>query len=304
MKKITLFLLLIILCACASQQRPDDSFDVSVKNPAFGNDRHPVILIDEAHNNMHTILGTYSPFAKLISNDGCSVRDNEELFTDQTLGLADLLVIANAKGGKHDEKEQNAFSAAECSAVKRWVEAGGSLLLIADHYPFGSAAENLAQQFGVHMFNGETTDSLHGGGSFKDRLMFSKQNQLLAINEITQGSAMADAVNTVIADRGQSLTIPDSSIVLLKLSETSFHALPDSMWQDGGKTYTRFADPVSAYGNCQGVAMQVGKGRVIIMGEASMLTAQTFEEEKFGMNAGDNDNKQFTLNIVRWLLKK
>lgn len=303
MMKYYLPFLLLVLCACSSHQHPDNSFDVSVENPAFEK-THPIILLDEAHNNVHTISGTYGPFARLISNDGCTVRENDALFTNESLADADLLVIANAKGGKHDDKQKPAFTAAECATVRRWVEAGGSLLLIADHYPFGSASENLSQQFGVHMFNGETTDSIYGGGSFKDRLMFSSKNQLLAIHEITQGTNSSDAVDIVITDRGQSLTIPDGSIVLLKLSESSFHALPDSTWKDGDKTYTRFADPVSAYENCQGVAMDIGKGKVVILGEASMLTAQTYEGEKFGMNTGNNDNKQFTLNLVRWLLKK
>lgn len=301
--KYYLLFLLIMLSACASQQRPDNSYDVSVKDPAFTT-LHPVVEVDEAHNNTHTISGTYRPFARLISNDGTTVRNNDQPFSTGSLTHIDLLVIANAKGGKHDDKQEAAFSPAECAAVKQWVERGGSLLLIADHYPFGSAAENLSQQFGVHMFNGETTDTIYGGGSFNDRLVFSSKNQLLTMNEITQGTKSSDAANTVVADRGQSLSIPDSSIVLLKLSPASFHALPDSIWKDGDKTYTRFADPVPAYGNCQGVAMKFGKGKVIILGEASMLTAQTFEGEKFGMNAGDNDNKQFTLNIVRWLLKK
>ncbi|HMV10062.1 MAG TPA: DUF4350 domain-containing protein [Cyclobacteriaceae bacterium] len=303
--RFCLLFLIVIMFACETQQKADNSFDVSVKNPAFTG-INPIVLLDEAHNNMHTASGTYEPFVNLIANDGCSVRNNNDPFTADILAACNLLVIANAKGGKHDEKEKPAFTEEECDAVRQWVEAGGSLLLIADHYPFGSAAENLAQRFGVHMFNGETSDTIYftGNAEFKDRLVFSRANGLLAINEITQGTSPADAVHTVIADRGQSLSIPDSSIVLLKLSPASRHSLPDSTWTDGDKTYTRFADAVSAYGNCQGVAMKIGKGKVIIMAEASMLTAQTFGDEKFGMNAGDNDNKQFTLNIVRWLLKK
>jgi len=303
MRRYLLFLTGILL-ACNPQQQPDNTFDVSVKTPAFHGE--PKVLVDEAHNNMHKASGTYKPFVNLVANDGCSVRNNTELFSEGSLAGYNLLVIANAKGGEHDNKQTAAFTDAECEAVKAWVEAGGSLLLIADHYPFGSAAENLAQKFGVHMFNGETSDTIYftGNAEFKDRLVFSKENGLLALNEITQGTSANDVVNTVIADRGQSLSIPDSSTVLLKLSPASLHALPDSIWTDGDKTYTRFAEPVSAYGNCQGVAIRAGKGRVIILGEASMLTAQTFKDEKFGMNSGDNDNKQFTLNLVRWLLKK
>lgn len=303
MRSFLLFLL-IALCACASQQ-PDNSFDVSIKNPAFKSIK-PKVLLDEAHYNVHTASGTYKPFVNLIKNDGCSVEPNKELFSTKTLSGCHLLVISNAKGGKHDSKYKPAFTEDECKAVKEWVQNGGSLLLIADHYPMGSAAENLSQQFGVHMFNGETSDTIHfsGNAQFKDRLVFDTTNKLLAVNEITQGTSPSDAVNTVIADRGQSLSIPEQGTVLLKLSPAALHMLPDSIWEANGKTYTRFADPVSASGNCQGIALNFGKGKVVILGEASMLTAQTFKGEKFGMNAGDNDNKQFTLNIVHWLLKK
>ncbi|MBM3437096.1 MAG: hypothetical protein FJY07_12875 [Bacteroidetes bacterium] len=109
---------------------------------------------------------------------------------------------------------------------------------------------------------------------------------------------------TIVSDRGQSLSIPENAMVLLKLSDKSYHTLPDSVWHKGGKTYTRFADPATAAGNCQGVALTHGKGRVVILGEAAMITAQVYKDERFGMNTPGNDNRQFALNIMHWLANK
>src|SRR5205823_8788819 len=58
---------------------------------------------------------------------------------------AKILVIANAMANGSD----SAFTTAECEAVREWVREGGSLLLIADHTPWGAAAESLATSFGV-----------------------------------------------------------------------------------------------------------------------------------------------------------
>ena len=44
------------------------------------------------------------------------------------------------------------------AAIRDWVRAGGALLLIADHAPFGSAAASLASRFGVSMGKGWTFD--------------------------------------------------------------------------------------------------------------------------------------------------
>jgi hypothetical protein len=301
-KLYTVLALICLLSSCASHQKPDDKFDVSVKAPTF-KEHHPMVLFDEAHNNIHTSTGTYRPFVNLITNDGCIVKPNSNPFTKTSLTGYDILIISNAKGGKHDFKYRPAFTDLECKAVKEWVIQGGSLLLIADHYPMGSAAENLAQQFGVHMYNGETSDSIHfeGNSSFRDKLVFSRENELLLENEISRGRNQSEMLTKIVSDRGQSLSIPDSAIVILKLSPSSYHALPDSTWDIGTTTYTRFTDPTPAIGNCQGLALKLGKGRVVILGEAAMITAQVFEGEKFGMNTPGNDNKQFALNIIHWL---
>jgi hypothetical protein len=55
----------------------------------------------------------------------------------------------------------------------------------------------------------------------------------------------------------------------------------------------------------QGAALSVGKGRVAVFGEAAMFTAQTDDADpkiKTGFSApGAESNKQFALNVARWL---
>jgi len=48
------------------------------------------------------------------------------------------------------------------------------------------------------------------------------------------------------------------------------------------------------------IAMQFGKGRVIVLGEAAMMSAQLTarEHRPFGMNVPGIDNRQLALNIM------
>jgi hypothetical protein len=63
---------------------------------------------------------------------------------------------------------------------------------------------------------------------------------------------------------------------------------------------------VSAKGRAQGVALRLGKGRVVVLGEAAMLSAQLGLEQgkadrPFGMNFPGTDNRQLALNVMHWL---
>jgi len=51
----------------------------------------------------------------------------------------------------------------------------------------------------------------------------------------------------------------------------------------------------------QGLAFTLGRGRVVVLGEAAMLTAQVAGPKAFkmGMNAPGNDDRQFALNVLR-----
>lgn len=294
------FLITGFLFFACNSQRADMDYDTSVDKPAYTSS-HPKVLFDEAHKNFHTSTGRYAPFVNLIRNDGYIVERNSESFTYERLSGYSVLVIANAKG--KEEKYLTAFDESECEVVREWVKAGGSLLLIADHYPMGSAAQSLATMFGVEMSNGFVADSMNyeGDSKFKDQLVFSRQNGLLKNHPIIEGRNSTEQIRKVAAFTGQSLKGSAEAAVLLQLSSTAQETIPDSIWKDGGKTYTRFPDPISIHGRNQGLALNFGKGRVVVLGEAAMLTAQIDGDAKFGMNIPGNDNRQFALNIMRWL---
>lgn len=246
------------------------------------------MLFDEAHNNIHTATGLYKPFADLIVNDGYVVVPNKEKFQASTLKDYDVLVIVNAAGPR-GQRANPAFTDEECDAVRDWVLSGGSLLFIADHAPMGAAAEILAKRFSVEMSKGYTDDASSKDKALGD-ILFSRENKLLADSPITRGRSSDERISKVVTFTGQSLKGGADSTPLLILHKTAVDTFPQS------KT------SVSADGRTQGLAIKFGKGRVVILGEAGMLTAQIDDKGRvFGMNYPGTDNKQFALNIMHWL---
>ncbi len=113
-------------------QHSDPDFDTRVPSPAYASgvgNRHPKVLIDEAHRNFHTATGRYKPFADLLQSDGYIVSINQRPFMAEMLKDVDVLVIANAMGpGEHETRP--AFTPEEETVLVEWVRAGGSLFLI------------------------------------------------------------------------------------------------------------------------------------------------------------------------------
>jgi hypothetical protein len=270
-------------------QRSDPNFDTKVARPSYAKE-HPRVLFDQAHHNFHTADGRYKPFAEVITNDGFKVIPNKEKFTKNLLSKGDVLVIANALGADGmgaDGASNSAFTEAECNAVRDWVQEGGSLLLITDHAPFGSAAQSLANRFGVDMSKGYTSDPSNSEGG-ETSLVFTRKNNLLGDHPITKGRDDSERINRIQTFTGQSLKGPAGSVAILKLADTAVDAGDDGT-------------PRSAAGRAQGIAFPFGKGRVVVMGEAAELSAQLVGNERFGMNVPGLDNRQMALNIMHWL---
>ena len=305
MKQIlTLLTLTTALLSCKETplQRADNDFNVTVEIPAFQKNK-PTILFDEGHNNFHTTTGLYQPFANLVKNDGYELKTLTNLVTQEVLNSTRIYVIANAKG-KGDLNDDNAFSEVETEIIKNWVMEGGSLLLIADHFPFGSAVENLANKIGVEFQKGIVQDSMYYDRKSNDQsqLEFSKENRLLIEHAITNG------VNKVITFTGQSIKCQDSSCIsFLSLSDVAYDLTPiTKVTKDGNDTRVEvtYVNPQSAKGRSQGVALKLGNGRIVCLGEAAMLTAQkNRDDNKVGMNYNP-ENKKLALNILHWLTEK
>lgn len=291
----TLLAVLVSSQLVRAQQRSDPEFNVVVENPAYKKG-FPRVLFDEAHNNFHTTEGRYKPFADMVISDGYHIVRNRKPFSKTGLDSFKVLVIANALGAEEmddDGADKSAFTDEECDAVRDWVKNGGSLLLIADHAPFGGAAENLGKRFGVEMSKGYTLDAANSltkqGPSL---LVFSRENKLLLDHPITNGRNDNEKIKTVFTFTGQSLKGPKDSFPFLSLASTA----RDVADREGN-------NEVSAAGRAQGIAFKFGKGRVVVMGEAAMLSAQLAgtENRPMGMNVPGSDNRQLALNIMHWL---
>lgn len=296
---LTLCLLLLLTVVSVAQQVPDPNFDPKVARPAYTKD-HPRVLFDEAHNNFHTAGGRYKAFADLVTSDGYRVTPNTQKFTKESLAGYDILVIANPLGAPVQSPadfaaaNKPAFTEEECDVVREWVNAGGALLLIADHYPIGGAAGNLAKRFGVEMSNAYTDDPANYDPQLR-QILFSRTNKLLVDHAITLGRDQAERVNRIVTFTGQSLAGPKDSVAFLKLADTAVDVIAPER-----------TTKVSAAGRAQGIALKFGKGRVVVVGEAAMLTAQLAGPERApfgGLNVPGIDNRQLALNIMHWLSK-
>ncbi|HKR61620.1 MAG TPA: hypothetical protein VJS64_18175 [Pyrinomonadaceae bacterium] len=294
MKRLLIFIAVLLFSASTlSQQQADPTFDASVKSPAYTT-THPKIVIDEAHFNFHTASGRYKPFATLLTNDGYVVGPNKEKFSAESLTGFDVMVIANAGAAQQSSADRTkpAFTDAECDAVREWVRAGGALLLIADHNPAGAAAAILGARFDVDMSKGFIADPVNFERLALDAswIQFSRANKNLGDHPITRGRNAAERINRVLSFTGQSLKGPKESTAFLTLSR---HAYDVDDLSNPLK-----AKMTSAAGRAQALALPFGKGRVVVFGEAAMLTAQN---QNFGMNYPGTDNRQLVLNVLHWL---
>ena len=278
------------------QQVADPDFDVRVAKPAYTKNG-PKVLFDEAHNNFHTASGRYKPFADLITNDGYQITPGKEKFSAATLKGYDILVISNALGAPQmnlPEAANPAFTPEESDAVRDWVKAGGALLLIADHAPIGSATQVLADRFGVNMSKMFTVDQQNYDKESNNPgfIVYTRESGRLADHPITSGRNATERVNRIIAFTGQSLKGPADSFAFMKLADSAVDVVQGGTGQ-----------PFSAAGRSQGLAMRFGKGRLVVLGEAAMLSAQLAGPNRmpFGMNKPGIDNRRLALNIVHWL---
>lgn len=123
-----------------------------------------VIYIDQAHNNFHTYDQRFKPFSDLVRNDGFEVQPFTQTFSASSLADVKILVISNPVNNANTPEVNwvspilSAFTSDEITAITEWVADGGSLLLIADHFPFPGAVEELAAEFGFTVDNGYNFD--------------------------------------------------------------------------------------------------------------------------------------------------
>lgn len=265
---------------------PDYEPSIAAAAPAGGNAR---VAIDTGHSNFHQPNGRFAPFAKLARHGGYAVEALDATISKEALD-ADILVIANA---------QESLSEGEIEALLDWVEQGGSLLLIADHAPFGGFAKPLAERLGVTMGDGFVLtgprDDLKGTIDFRAAA--------LGDHPIIARARNGRSVSHVRSFTGQSLQGPEAAAVLLTLPDGAMEFADRSAAQgymDGGPQGTDVG------GLAQALAFDFGKGRVVVSGEAAMFTSQRkrWDRGRGTMGVGEMDNEAFVLNVLDWLARR
>lgn len=302
------------------QQVADTEFEPTLSEAAFAFGSGPLILVDEGHNNFHTLSPTTIPdathqgslsvpgrlaaFRKLLSADGFRVEPLTEPFSASSLASASILMISNALADENVDDwglpNLPAFEREEIDAVVRWVGAGGSLLLVADHQPWPAAAADLALELGFVFYNGYAGSR----GRPTDRDQFTRADGTLSDHAIVRGRSRAESVASVMTFGGQAFrALPGSDIepllVFPRGSRMVLLADPFAPEPPFDQTITIPID-----GMLQGAVRALGQGRVAVFGEAAMFSAQVtgLDRAPMGMNHPDaTGNAQFVLSLFHWL---
>ncbi len=292
--------------SCSSSgDKTDSSFDTTVAAPAYKGDG-PRVLFDDAHHNVHRPEKSYRPFVELLKSDGYAVTPLEDPVSTSVLAEHDVYVIAGALG-TNETNDAPALTNEECDAVRDWVFGGGSLLLIADHFPSGRAVDALAQRFGVRMGNGAVEDSVNFDPAFESsHIVFSRENGGLVSHPITDGRDEKERVERVLAFTGDAVSAAPPAVAFLALSNHArARAASTTVRKDGSDVMVdiSYGEPAPVVGGAFGVSLEYGKGRVVVLGEATMFTARLRrgDDRPIGMNTAGYDNRQLALNVMHWL---
>lgn len=294
------------LCVCVgaapisgrAQQVVDSTFRPAVAAPAFTDGSGPVVMFDEAHNSFHSLARSFRPFAELLRLDGYRVVPLETRLSAAALTGANILVIVNVLAaenvGNWKLPTPSAYTTDEIESARRWVTDGGSLLLVADHMPFPGATAELARALGFNFANNFAIDT-----ATWDPLVFRRSDATLGSHSIMNGRNESERIDSVVTFTGQAFLPADPTVTpLLTLGSGVLAYEPAVAWEFDSVPGT------SAAGMLQGAVRRLGNGRVVVLGEAAMLTAQVAGPNRrpMGMNAPNaRQNQQFTLNVVHWL---
>jgi hypothetical protein len=300
---IAILALLLLPSAAAAQEDPvvvDTAFHHPVQHPAYAKGSGPLVLIDAAHHNMHSLVGFYGPFGTLLQADGYRVASLRKSITATALDSVDVLVISNALPAPTEEEADtlgSAFTAAELDALIAWIRSGGALLLFVDHRPFPKAAADLGKRLGLEFLDGYALDY-----EVWDPIVFSRARGTLRPHPIIEGRFPDERVDSVATFYGHAMRARDSAVVPLMVFGSEIESMqPDRLWGIDDDT-----PRIPVGGWLQGAARTLGRGRVVVYGEAGMAVAERIgpHARPRGMNtAVGTQNAQFLLNTLHWLTR-
>jgi len=309
----------------APQQVADTTFRFANASPAFAPGAGPEVCVDAGHQNFHTLDGRYATFGRLLSDDGFRPR-SVATFSAEALRGCRVLATANARGdaGASAYPHGSAFRAEEISAVLEWVREGGSLLLITDHPPNVGSVTPLLALLGFQPLEGYAGPSPEaptglaifgaiderGLAEFTARYDIPHERYRASVGEpgrlgehaVLRGRSPSERIASVASFTGTAFYPAAEVTPLLVFGPAATGVsvialnLPDA--EEG--EFARF--PLEGW--IQAGVREFGRGRVAVLGEAAMCSAQWAGAQRvtMGMNAPfASQNAQFCLNVVRWL---
>ncbi len=274
----------------------DLSFHYVIEKPAFKSGRGPTVMIDEAHNNFHTAVGTYLPFARLLEQDGYVIRRGQSKISMESLRRCQIYVIADAQPPARED-DPPSFSQSEVEILADWVRQGGALLLITDHMPDPSAIEGLAQAFGIEVKNGYVLNNHYT--QRETPLVFQRSDGSLVRHPITEGRSPEERIQSIATFTGSAFKADPTFQPLMIIRSDKKLWIPEKLYAINQNT-----PYITVRGWLQGAVSEFDSGRIAFFSEAAMFTAQIFDQgkQRVGINHPlAKDNAQLLLNVVRWL---
>lgn len=290
-------------------ESPGQAYTGAIDRPLWRGDG-PAVLIDAAHWNAGTSTGRLRAFAGLLAADGYTVLRGGNATRAEVLVDARIAVVANPLGvlgvmrraadaaglGGATFFADDGLLTQEIETTLQWVENGGSLLLAADEAPMARGSQGLATRLGVGMRGRPVIDVGHSDGHEPTRLVFSRENGLFGAHPIVDGFPDAPPVNRVVTFGGQALDPPAGAAVLLRLS-------------DSATEVARAGDPTTTGRPVAGLALAVaferGRGRVVVLGDSHVLTADAVAGgPPTGLAWAGTNNERFVRYLMRWLSRR
>lgn len=288
---------------------PDAPYAADLRRPLWSADG-PAVLVDAAHWNGATARRGLVAFATLLAADGYEVLPPGNAARAEMLADARIAVIADPLGvpgvlrriaspfGLQDLAvfDDDALIAQEVETLLQWVDNGGGLLLAVDDAPFARGSRALAARLGVGLRGRLVVDGGHSEPRTPWRLVFSRENGLLGRHPIVDGWPDMPAVNRVVTFGGQALEPGQGVTPLLVLGESAVGVAGVGASPESGEP---------ARGLAQAVAIERGRGRVVVLGDTTILTAVTASDGRtLGLPWTPSDNARFVRHVMRWLAKR
>lgn len=223
------------------------------------------ILIDKYHDTDNwwgDPEGTGSVLFQELSSSGFNNKVGTEPFTDENLKNLDIVVLWNPN---------NPLEISEISALTKFVENGGSLLVLASQeYDMIDSSRNsinsLLEPFGIRVMKNGTDDPTNRKGCSCTPI----------IHNLTKHPINED-INSIVLYKPASLEIKGKAVAIAR---------------GDNDTFSIGSEPIGGENVIVVAVSEKGNGKVAVIGSSFI-----FDNGKIG----DMDNKQFAKNLFTWL---